>query len=161
MVAGMAVYADFFTYRSGVYRATSTNLRGYHAVSVVGYDDQEECWICKNSWGTGWGENGWFKIGYGESGIDTQFAFYDVDLKCPSPGPLDLCRRYQPYLTSVIHAARVNRRLRGCLLYYVCGVRLTPRPLCGQAMLRVVRRVRYVLMRCPQYRKAFCRALMR
>ena len=155
MVAGMAVYQDFFAYHSGVYRHVSGDLAGYHAISVVGYDDGAQCWICKNSWGTGWGDSGWFKIGYGECLIDTSFAFYDVDLKCPA----DPCLAYLPYLRSVIAAARANRALRACLLYYVCGV--GPRPRCTAAQLAVVRRVLAILKLCPQYRKPWCLALMR
>jgi len=157
MVAGMAVYQDFFAYRSGVYRHVSGGLSGYHAISVVGYDDNAQCWVCKNSWGTGWGESGWFKIGYGECLIDSSFPFYDVDLKCPSP--VDQCKVYIPYLVRVIQAARVSRALRACLLYHVCGVGQRPR--CTPAQLSVVQRVRAILMRCPQYRKPFCLALMR
>ena len=43
---------------------------GYHCILIVGYDDAEKAWICKNSWGTGWGDKGYFRIGYGECGID-------------------------------------------------------------------------------------------
>ncbi len=41
------------------------DFKGFHQVVVVGYDDNEGYWICKNSWGTGWGEEGWFRIAYG------------------------------------------------------------------------------------------------
>jgi C1A family cysteine protease len=88
MVGCMAVYQDFFSYTGGVYRHTSGNLAGYHAISVVGYSEAEQCWICKNSWDTGWGESGWFKIGYGECKIDTEFAMYGVEaVTPPSPEP--------------------------------------------------------------------------
>lgn len=93
VVAGMAVYSDFFSYRTGVYRHVSGGLSGYHAISVVGYDDDQKCWICKNSWGPGWGDNGWFKIGYGECMIDTNFAFYNVEFSCPQP--VDTCGKYK------------------------------------------------------------------
>ena len=33
-------------------------------LAIVGYDDSEECWIVKNSWGTNWGEDGWVRISY-------------------------------------------------------------------------------------------------
>ena len=75
VVAAMAVYSDFMTYKSGIYRHVVGNLVGYHAVCVVGYDDTLGCWIAKNSWNTGWGEKGFFRIRYGECGIDTQFPF--------------------------------------------------------------------------------------
>ena len=76
MVACMAVYRDFMFYKKGVYRHVSGDLAGYHAISCVGYSEEEQCWICKNSWGEEWGEKGYFKIAYGESDIDTSFAMY-------------------------------------------------------------------------------------
>ena len=155
MVAGMAVYQDFFAYRTGVYRHATGALAGYHAICVVGYDDAQQCWICKNSWNTTWGDNGWFRIGYGDSMIDTSFAFYDVDLPCPVPE--DDCQKYLAYLTRVLQAARVNRSLRACLRYYVC--RRLPRPVCSPANLNVVRAVLAILKRCPKYKVPFCRSL--
>jgi len=157
VVAGMAVYADFFSYHSGVYRHTSNDLRGYHCVSVIGYDDTLQCWIAKNSWGPGWGESGFFKIGYGDSGIDTQFAFYDMDAPCPQPGPTDDCQQYVPYLKRVILAARSHAGLRACLRYYVCGI--GPRPLCSLGIIAIVRSVLLILRKCPRYRKSFCQGL--
>ena len=156
MVSCMAVYADFFAYRSGVYKVTTTDLRGYHCICVVGYDDALGCWICKNSWGTTWGDAGFFKIGYGQSMIDTSFPFYDMTAVCPSPAPTP-CTRYVPYLRNVLLAARSNAMLRSCLKYYVCGA--TPRPLCSPAVIAVVRNVLLILRNCPQYRRPFCAAL--
>ena len=89
MIGCMAVYRDFFNYRSGVYRHTSGDLAGYHAICVVGYSEAEQAWICKNSWGPGWGDAGWFRIGYGECDIDAQFPMYGVAGVVPGgePGP--------------------------------------------------------------------------
>ena len=47
------------------------SLAGGHCVSCVGYDDVQRFWICKNSWGSGFGEGGYFCIAYGECGIDS------------------------------------------------------------------------------------------
>jgi len=156
VVGGLAVYQDFFSYRSGVYRHTQGALAGYHAVSVVGYDDSQSCWICKNSWNTTWGDNGWFRIGYGECGMDSQFFFYDMDAICPGP-PTDDCKQYVAVLVRILQAARVNAALRACLRYYVCGI--GPRPRCSASQIAVVKAVLAILKRCPQYRKPFCRAL--
>jgi C1A family cysteine protease len=73
------VFDDFFSYRSGVYRHVTGELAGGHCVVIVGYDDAESCWICKNSWGPSWGDNGFFRIGYGECEIETWFGPYAVD----------------------------------------------------------------------------------
>ncbi|NJB69434.1 C1A family cysteine protease [Desulfobaculum xiamenense] len=72
-----SVYEDFRHYKRGVYRHTSGALQGGHAVCCVGYSDALAAWLCKNSWGSGWGESGYFWIGYGECGIDA--TMYRVD----------------------------------------------------------------------------------
>jgi len=69
--ACFVVYNDFFSYVGGVYHHVSGGVAGGHCIAIVGYDDNLKCWICKNSWGTGWGENGFFRIGYGECSIES------------------------------------------------------------------------------------------
>lgn len=67
-----AVYEDFTTYGAGTYHHVTGDLLGYHCIQVVGYSEAGQYWICKNSWGTGFGMSGFINIGYGECGIDTR-----------------------------------------------------------------------------------------
>jgi C1A family cysteine protease len=69
VITSMEVYDDFKYYNGGIYKRNSWNYLGGHLVSIVGYDDSQSCWICKNSWGTYWGEDGYFRIKYNECGI--------------------------------------------------------------------------------------------
>jgi len=78
VVTTMAVYSDFFSYKAGVYRYTMGRLEGYHAIAIVGWDDSDGCFIVKNSWGTGWGGSGYFRIAYSEVESDTQFGFATI-----------------------------------------------------------------------------------
>jgi C1A family cysteine protease len=84
VLAGMEVWSDFFSYSSGVYAksaaATRLNPPGYHCICVVGYDDSQQCWIIKNSWGTGWGESGFMRMKYGQTAllIDSSWPFSSV-----------------------------------------------------------------------------------
>ena len=77
LTACFAVYNDFFAYSSGVYRHVSGALAGGHCVCIIGYSDTEQCWIAKNSWGAGFGQGGFFKIGYGQCGIDAKMHAVD------------------------------------------------------------------------------------
>jgi hypothetical protein len=76
LVAGFTVYADFYSgYTGGVYHWDHVSQAvGGHAIVIVGYDSNEQYWIVKNSWGSNWGENGYFKIGFGEAGIEDYVA---------------------------------------------------------------------------------------
>jgi C1A family cysteine protease len=66
LVTAMSVYEDFFSYQSGIYHYVSGGLAGGHAVLIVGYDDVEQYFIVKNSWGAWWGESGFFRIAYSQ-----------------------------------------------------------------------------------------------
>lgn len=66
LVTTMEVYSDFDAYVSGIYTHTSGTDRGGHAVLIVGYSDSGQYFIVKNSWGTDWGESGYFRIAYSE-----------------------------------------------------------------------------------------------
>ena len=70
--ACFTVYDDFYNYRSGVYKHVTGASLGGHCVCMVGYDTAGGYWICKNSWGTGFGESGYFKIAFGQCGIEAQ-----------------------------------------------------------------------------------------
>jgi C1A family cysteine protease len=74
--AVLHVFDDFYSHGSGVYHHVTGADFGLHCVEVIGYSEAEGCWICKNSWGTAWGDSGFFKIAYGEAGIDTEFPFW-------------------------------------------------------------------------------------
>jgi len=47
----MDVYTDFFYYGSGVYEHAWGSYEGGHCITLIGWDDSQGCWICKNSWG--------------------------------------------------------------------------------------------------------------
>ena len=47
-----------------------------HAVVVVGYNDSGNYWLVRNSWGSDWNGDGYFKVGYGECAIDSTIAGY-------------------------------------------------------------------------------------
>lgn len=87
---GYMVYEDFSSYKSGVYEHTWGSAEGGHAVVIVGYDDTEQCFIVKNSWGTGWGESGYFRIAYSQVTNQVEFGQQacvfggDID---PDPNP--------------------------------------------------------------------------
>lgn len=57
---------SFHHYSSGIYHDDScSSVRTDHAVLVVGYGTDEherDYYIVKNSWGTSWGEDGFFRI---------------------------------------------------------------------------------------------------
>jgi len=75
LVGTFIVYEDFRYYNSGIYEHVQGPELGGHCVSIVGYNDNPGYWICKNSWGKRWGEEGYFKIKYKDCEIH-QGSYY-------------------------------------------------------------------------------------
>jgi len=83
----MDTYESFYWYSGDVYEhGAGDALLGGHGVVIVGWDDTTDppCWIVKNSWGTGWGESGYFRIKRGDCNIGSYAAFLDYD-NAPAP----------------------------------------------------------------------------
>lgn len=127
IVAAFDVYEDFRDYTGGIYEHVWGDLLGGHAVAIVGYNDAENYWIVKNSWGTGWGETGWFKIRYGQCNIDSYMSY--AMTVCPATATLegeskesdlDLLRGFRDEVLSTSPMGRKYARL-----YYKYAPELT------------------------------------
>ncbi|HMA82923.1 MAG TPA: C1 family peptidase [Candidatus Thermoplasmatota archaeon] len=58
------VYDDMYDYNGGIYRRSTDEIVGGHLVALMGYNDTTQSWLVKNSWGSQWGNDGWFHMGY-------------------------------------------------------------------------------------------------
>jgi C1A family cysteine protease len=76
------VYTDFYYYTGGVYEHVWGEYEGSHAGVLVGYDDIEHAWIVKNSWNPYWGEDGYFKILWGDSDVGRDTLFFEYSNPC-------------------------------------------------------------------------------
>lgn len=85
METGFDVYQDFFNYAGGVYKHVAGGYAGGHAVKMLGWgvEDGVDYWICANSWGSGWGEAGFFRIAAGECNIDASVFACTPDVSNP------------------------------------------------------------------------------
>jgi cathepsin X len=77
---GMSSTPIFRNYTAGMYAEESKDYTLNHEVSVVGwgkFENGTEYWIGRNSWGTYWGDHGFFKIQMHENnlGIETDCSW--------------------------------------------------------------------------------------
>jgi C1A family cysteine protease len=81
VVVGFTVYESFESdavAKSGVMPmpAPGEKVLGGHAVCAVGYDDKAQRFRMRNSWGTGWGQKGYFTMPYSyltDPGLSSDF----------------------------------------------------------------------------------------
>ena len=72
------MYSDFLYYEKGIYKHTTGEIEGKHAVTIVGYGEENgvKYWKVKNSWGNKWAENGYFRIIRGINNADFEQECY-------------------------------------------------------------------------------------
>lgn len=96
LYVAFTVYADFPTYRTGIYKHVTGSQLGGHAVTMVGFGvlNGANHWKVKNSWNENWGDNGHFLISRGnnECGIESSVGGGLIGAQpSPSPSPSPGC----------------------------------------------------------------------
>lgn len=64
LTACFLVYEDWYTYSTGIYQHLTGDVVSAHCVEIIGYGAEKgvDFWTVKNSWGSDWGESGFFRI---------------------------------------------------------------------------------------------------
>lgn len=79
VATSVCVDSGWYSYgaSSGVYSPTTNACNGSvnHAVLLVGWDDATQSWLLRNSWGPGWGNNGYMQIKYDPNGQNSRVGF--------------------------------------------------------------------------------------
>ena len=90
LVVEMTAYKDFSSYKGGIYEHDGNEPVGdiNHQVVLIGYNDEPGYWICKNSWGEHWGENGFFRIAYGDCQIEHSIIYVSYDPESKNWAPV-------------------------------------------------------------------------
>ncbi len=88
LAVAICVGSAFQGYGGGVFTTDESYLCDTvnHGVVLVGWDDGQGIWHLRNSWGAGWGESGYMRIGYGVSRVGYGASY--VTYVGGSPGPL-------------------------------------------------------------------------
>lgn len=77
---------DWYYYRAGIYEPIRNVGWANHAVLLTGWDDTDGCWFIKNSWGSGWGEQGYARVKYGDL-EQYNYAYAITDVIAPDAPP--------------------------------------------------------------------------
>ena len=92
ITCGMESTPGFEAYTGGIYSEAVSSPTINHIVSLIGWgtdSNGNNYWIGRNSWGTAWGEEGWFRIVRGDPthnlGIETACNFAEAILPPPPP----------------------------------------------------------------------------
>jgi len=74
IACGIAVPQALDDYTGGIYCDDTGDMEIVHDISIVGYgvEDGQKYWLVRNSWGTHWGENGFFRVCRGTNNINIE-----------------------------------------------------------------------------------------
>merc|ERR1712038_269714 len=76
---GVAVTDELVAYTGGIFEDKTNFTSINHDISVVGYGEEggQKFWVIRNSWGTYWGEDGYFRLARGINNIGIESGACD------------------------------------------------------------------------------------
>lgn len=94
VAATLYVTDAFQSYTGGVFDEGASGHPN-HAIDIVGWDDARKAWHVRNSWGPGWGEDGYAWVRYGSNSIGYLASWVDAEkLTKPEPAGTEYRDRY-------------------------------------------------------------------
>lgn len=74
IACGIAVPDSLEDYTGGIYEDTTGDMEIVHDISVVGYgvENGVKYWTVRNSWGSHWGEQGFFRVVRGVNNLNIE-----------------------------------------------------------------------------------------
>ncbi len=92
--------------------------QGGHAMLMVGYDQDEETYLLRNSWGTGWGNQGYCRIPFRAVEENTRPDDFWILGKLDADGAFQVVRPGRPAVEGTVAgmAARMREEIRGSLV---------------------------------------------
>jgi cathepsin X len=74
IACAVCVTPEFENYKGGIFKDTTGCTTLDHEISIAGYgtENGQDYWIGRNSWGTYWGEKGWFRIARGTNNLGVE-----------------------------------------------------------------------------------------
>ena len=76
IACAICVTPAFEAYTGGIFEDTTGCTSLDHSISIAGYGTDaasgKEYWIGRNSWGTYWGEQGWFRLAKGTNNLGVE-----------------------------------------------------------------------------------------
>lgn len=87
-IVGVIASEHILTYKHGIIGYNSPTAKKIlntqstdHIISIIGWGEENgvKYWICKNSWGSYWGENGLFRIVMGKNHLGIETVFFQFN----------------------------------------------------------------------------------
>lgn len=74
IACGIAIPDLLETYTGGIFEDKTGEMHICHDISIVGFgvENGTKYWLVRNSWGTHWGENGFFRVIRGINNINIE-----------------------------------------------------------------------------------------
>ena len=71
VITSIRIFGNYHDYKGGVYvHGGGMHIHTMHMLKLIGWGHDEtsglDYWLCQNSYGTGWAENGFLRVGFGE-----------------------------------------------------------------------------------------------